>query len=285
LPTNKLPVEEKVDIACWDEYETHIQKLNHHREEANRKPGPKFREIWYRGLADYNRKMQTTLERCYPEYTSVKRYYERALAARTTIETFTNRRWDRIPEVNEFEDALNKHWSGLLGDFLAEQPEVFEYLIYLRHHGFPSPLLDWTASPYVALFFAFDHVPRDTEYVAVYALLESSIRSSTSDENFFMVGSYLRTHQRHYLQQANYSMCAKLKVTEPGKDFLFSPHEPAMARAVGNDGRLIKYKITASQRTSVLMQLDKMNINEFSLFGGDDALIRTVARRELLFHS
>src|SRR5215475_4670195 len=107
---------------------------------------------------------------------------------------------------------------------------------------------------------------RSTKYVAVYALLESSIRATVSDEDFFMVGRYLRTHQRHYLQQSDYSMCVRLKLDGPGKDFLFSAHEPAMARAVGKDGRLIKYQIQAELRTSVLMQLDRMNINAFSLF-------------------
>jgi hypothetical protein len=147
-------------------------------------------------------------------------------------------------------------------------------------------LLDWSLSPYVALFFAFDNMGRDTENVAVYALLESSVRATTSYEHFFFVGKYLRTHPRHYLQQSDYSMCVQLKLREPGqpgKDFIFHPHEPAMARAIGSDGKLIKYKIRADLRTTILTQLDKMNINAYSLFGTEDALIRTVARREFLF--
>ena len=65
---------------------------------------------------------------------------------------------------------------GWLDLIMRGEPEIYEFFIYLRHHGYPSPLLDWTASPYVPAFFAFDAVNRGEApvSVAVYAFVPDS---------------------------------------------------------------------------------------------------------------
>ena len=55
-----------------------------------------------------------------------------------------------------------------------------DWLEYARHHGVPTPALDFSYSPYVSLFFAFDDVRRNfetitSEYAAVYAVSISKL--------------------------------------------------------------------------------------------------------------
>jgi hypothetical protein len=49
--------------------------------------------------------------------------------------------------------------------------------------------------------------------------------------------------------------------------------------ALGIASELSKLNIPARDRTVALKNLDLMNINRFSLFGSEDSLVQTIARR------
>jgi hypothetical protein len=57
--------------------------------------------------------------------------------------------------------ALARHLSARTRHvFDFKDPDQFgAFMNLIQHHGYPTPLLDWTYSPYVAAFFAYREIP------------------------------------------------------------------------------------------------------------------------------
>jgi FRG domain len=278
----------EIPLASWTDFEPEIQRIAAEQQEREAKSGRHFGKVLFRGMANANWGVETTLERSYPgeccdATNSFLKYYLKVTSAQPAIETFSGKRWDKIPSYPKFRELLIQNKGKWFDWLLKDQPEVCEFLVYLRHHGFPSPLLDWTTSPYVAAFFAFDAPGVGTDRACIYALLRDAIHTMSSDQHLFVLGPYMRTHPRHLLQQCDYSMCVQMDFS--ADDYRFLPHGPAISALAGPQGELLKITVPIAEREVALKKLDLMNINPYSLFGSEDSLIRTAARRECLFRS
>ena len=143
-----------LDIDKWEDLAPELAKLRRNFD-SNEQSGER---LLYRGLGSSLYALETTLERYGRREMAVSEYCETILAIRPAIETRTGRSWNDLPDTDEVEALIRKAEDSFFVDEFPSSP-LLSYMAYLRHHGFPSPLLDWSASPYVAAYFAFKEPP------------------------------------------------------------------------------------------------------------------------------
>ncbi|MBX3652407.1 MAG: FRG domain-containing protein [Burkholderiales bacterium] len=229
--------------------------------------------LLFRGQGNSRWSLSTTLERYTPQSFTVQEYFNVIYGIRHKIETFTGTTW----ELNH-ESALK--WA-------SEMPRGiipgYEYMTFLRHHGFPSPLLDWTESPQIALFFAFRESHPESQFVSVYVFCDDLGKGKISSSNTPSISSYgpsIKSHARHFTQKSNYTICTQFIEKDEEIKHHFVPHEEAVNfsdQSKLDQDFLYKINIPTRDRTKTLKTLSEYNLNAFSLFGSTEALTETLA--------
>jgi hypothetical protein len=253
----------------WQEFELWVAGLRAEHENLQASP------LLFRGQGDSEWSLETTLERNGEKDMSFSDFY-RLITVRTgpAVSTFTS---ESVPEYD------SQLWD--FGDrellSLRRFPSVslYRYMVYLRHHRFPSPLLDWSRSPYVAAFFAFQEA-RGGEKRSIYTYCETpdGVTGGTVGEPTIRpLGPYVRGHRRHFLQQSNYTICGSL---DARNEWRFHPHEHVFDQGRPNQNLLWKFDIPSGERFRVLRLLNDYNLNAFSLFDSEEALLETMWLRE-----
>lgn len=244
------------------------------------------KNILFRGQENAEWKIKSTLERAGIREIPFAEYYEQIDYLKPEINSFGYHFERKIkPSGYDFDFS---DWRKISTN---QFPEL-DYLTYLRHHAFPTPLIDVTQSEYIALFFACENVKygEDAEVrepnAKVFALLEDDIGNlgGTNLPELHKIGHYIETDPRHIAQQSEYILSAEFK---SGKkpEWLFIPfsqaleYEKEMDEIISEEGRVVPKKIyeieiEGSAKKNILAELARMNINHYTLYLNEDALIQ-----------
>ena len=266
---------EVVNLQSWEDFQRQLDALQEYRRHLSPDSSTYISPFLFRGQSNSEWSLTTTLERYIDGSMSLGDYYRVVSAIKAQVETYTDKTWN-ILTYPKYCDWLENADTFLGGEFPA-----YEYMIYLRHHGFPSPLLDWTRSPYIAAYFAFENINSPTQQVSIYAYLENVGQGKymSSDQPYIMgLGPYVRSHRRHFLQQSEYTICLK----SDNNSRYYACHEDVIASPEHNQDMLWKLNIPVSEKWEALKHLESVNINLFSLFGSEESLMSTLALSE--FH-
>jgi hypothetical protein len=260
------------NVATWEEFLEGLDEIRNER--ATSTYYVQDDPLLFRGQVSSCWQLNATLERV-RERMLYRDYYRIIAKIRPQIESLMGSDW-HIPSypdverlVKQYDEFNNILWAG-------DRP-AYAYMAYLRHHGFPSPLLDWSRSPYVAAYFAFANACKHGNgRVAIFVLCGRNFKVSGNQMNvMYSFGPYVKTHRRHVLQQSQYTVCLSFH-----DEWRFENYDSVFEDGPHQQAFCWKFTIPVTERPKVLALLDEHNLNAFSLFGSEESLMDALASRE-----
>lgn len=210
----------------------------------------------------------------------------------TSLERAVERRWpsgyDHLKQKPEWRRLLFQFQQGAHSyvHHLPSQDDLGSWFALMQHHGVPTPLLDWTESPYVAMYFALENGDSEEGKCAIWAIdlrwLEAnayeSLRLDTppgaqyvntlldeKEKPIIVKISPLMANERMFAQRG-ISLCA----LQPGASFGEILMTMMIHPEIPDHPVVRKLEIQRSCRIEFLRKLRAMNIHRASLFPGLD---------------
>lgn len=233
----------------WDQYKSWVSQL-----------AKDHISYYCRGHANENWKLQTSFHR----------------AASLTGITLIDYLDTIIPE-------LHYHVCAQANEIInLQQPEEFgAFVALLQHHGFPTPLLDWTLSPYIAAYFAFrevnDAAPQsDNVKLFIFDYIDWSNQFAqplnlreVKMSYVSIFRPYAKYNPRLIPQQGVFTVTN----VDSMEDYILKRSQEV------NKQFLFIALLSVKEKPHIMRELNLMGINEMSLFPSVDGICRAMRAR------
>lgn len=228
--------------------------------------------------------------RSYKEYVSTlegRRFLFRGQNRPWRLRTSFHRkgRSDLVRFLNEDIQMLHKHLSARTKHvFNLEIPnENGAFFNLVQHHGYPTPLLDWTYSPFVAAFFAYRGISNEMakiadagEKVRIHVFDQAQWRSDLSQLHNFLIagphvsiGEFLAIENERMIPQQAASTVTNVDDIE----------SYVRSKESTDKKYLWAIDLPVLERKTVIQELGYMGITAGSLFPGLDGACEELKER------
>ena len=198
--------------------------------------------LYFRGQRDSSWKLRTSFDRLYE-----------------TLDKRVNGAYDAV--LQEFTKAIRGKTS-----ISKDSQNEDEIWALGQHNGLPTPLLDWTLSSYIALFFAFENsTPSSTGYRTIWGLhrfIKKEMSSYNKNKNkyteFKFVDPLTDENQRLIAQSG---MFIKKPVNFDIEAWIIENYKGIEEKPV-----MFKLLLPDTERFNILKNLVLMNIHHASIY-------------------
>jgi FRG domain-containing protein len=251
---------EIIKVNKWSDFDSKVTKKH-------------YRKWIFRGQSDSEWHLESSIHRAFIDAQSIHKLAKNK-----------EKKLNRMDHENVMIDRFKSH-AHLYLSHLPKEDDILSWLSLMQHYGAPTRLLDFTFSPYNALFFALESGNGDA---AVYCINHHAIKDDDDREfgrkRTEVYSRILCKHSdNHCLFSFEPTFSNRRLLSQQGlfvaPNTLDVTHEQIINDYNISDTNFIKFIISKKLRLSGLRKLNQMNINAANIYLGLDGFCKSMLKQ------
>lgn len=219
----------------------------------------------------------------------------------STLERILGAKWS-AGNARKFEDRSLDEFKSKFHIYSGTEhvpKSKLSWLSVMQHYGVPTRLIDFTTSPYIALYFALEaYDPFSKKDLAIFAidytaLMDKSLHHIKSKDNKFQETRFSLHSKRdqvfeEVVDRYSYDIAwitepieMNVRIDRQSGTFLISGNLEKTISSIISDSiyestKMIKFNISYSLYEGIYVALRKMNINSKTIYGDLSGLAKSI---------